>query len=551
MTEEEIKIQMQVDPWAWAFYGALRLTNDRFQAARHKYLIDFMQSEAQKKVVMKATQAGYTAAAIIIVIHSLIHKLIKQGVLYLFPNEKEVTNFSQSRFKSLIDDNPSLIKKYIHRNDVNNVSIKRINGKPLYFAGASATQNIQGLAPESVSLRSKPVDMIVYDEKDLMNLDMLTQITGRMGHVEAEDVREIVLSNPTIPGYGIAADFEDSDQRHWGYRCGCREWTIPIEDYEKCVHPADSEGERGYLICRKCGSRLEIAKGQWIKKREHSDVAGWLWSWFENSYKDPMMVINALENATEGVEKMKVYNTYFGLPYIPATDALTEQDVYHCCGNDLMSGSDRGPCAMGVDVGDTIHAVIGKKLADDRFKLVWVDSVTDYGQLHEIARRFNVKVCVIDAGPEGHSTRDFQNQEPYLVYRCRYQDNPKSNLKIDDLNMTVDRTDIFDKTHELFIKRKIEIPRKCPRVDEFVRQVTNAVRIRVANSDEVKMRTGKEYLFRYRPRKTGIGDHFRSALNYFLLATYYVQTVSEYDYDGLNFLKERNSNEYTHEVAFA
>ena len=73
------------------------------------------------------------------------------------------------------------------------------------------------------------------------------------------------------------------------------------------------------------------------------------------------------------------------------------------------------------------------------------------------------------------------------------------------------RTGIFDKTHRLLAEKQIELPRKCPEVDTFVKQVCGTAKVLETNE-----KTGTSV---YRYRKVGSdGDHYRNALNYFALA---------------------------------
>jgi hypothetical protein len=73
------------------------------------------------------------------------------------------------------------------------------------------------------------------------------------------------------------------------------------------------------------------------------------------------------------------------------------------------------------------------------------------------------------------------------------------------------RTGIFDRTHALLTDGSISLPHQCPEVEEFARQCCNC-----AKFEEKDKRKGT-MVFRYRP--TGDNqEHFRNALNYFVIA---------------------------------
>jgi hypothetical protein len=539
----ELEEMESVNPWLWAYSNGINLDGEVFQSKGHAYLKDFMTSPARHKVVRKATQGGFTLATILCVLHMLIHGLGKpiRGILYLFPTADEVYGFSQSRFAPLIRGN-TCISKHINTKDVNNAMLKRIGRSNLFFSGARATQSISGLAKESAALRSKPIDLTVYDEEDLMDPDIRAFAESRMEHSWLKG--EIELSNPTIPEFGISKSFDKSDRRHWGYRCGCGVWTVPLLDYENCVH-VDKEG-KGFLACKKCDRKLELDEGQWVKPfGGDSEIAGWAWSHFENSFADPAEVIRRLEASTDGTERQKIYNYKLGLPYIPVEDRLVVSDVYSCCGSDPIRTSSRGPCAMGVDVGNILHTVIGKNLGNNKHKILWMGEVKDFNELHDIAAKFSVESAVVDIGPEGHSVRAFQKGEPYVVFSCRYQDRAKTVEKLDsDAGMlVVDKTSIFDQSRELFIKNRVELPRRSPSVETYAQQVCNAVRLREELNEGMVKRTHKQWVYRYR----ALGDdHYRSATNYFMLACKYVRQAG---LDPVTSQRKRQ-NEYTHKVAF-
>ena len=539
-----LKKAESVNPWLWSYNNGINLDGEVFQRTNHKYLQDYMECTAQRKVVRKATQGGFTLATILCVLHALIHGLGKpiRGVLYLFPTADEVYGFSQSRFAPLIMGN-TCISSHINKKDVNNAMLKRVGGSNLFFSGARVTQNISGLAKESAALRSKPIDLTIYDEEDLMDPDVRAFAESRMEHSWLKG--EIELSNPTIPGFGISKSFEESDKRHWGYRCGCGEWTVPLLDYDTCVH-IDKDG-KGYIACKKCGKKLNIDDGQWVRPfGTKTEVAGWAWSHFENSFADPAEIIRRIESSTDGTERQKLYNYKLGLPYIPVEDRLVASDVFACCGSDPIQTASTGPCAMGVDVGNKLHVVIGKNLGNNKLKVIWVGALDNFNELHDTAAKFNVESAVVDIGPEGHSVRAFQKQEPYVVFSCRYQDRAKTVEKLDsDAGMlVVDKTSIFDQSRDLFVKNWVELPRRTPSIEEYARQVCNAVRLREELNDGMVKRTHKQWVFRYRALDD---DHFRSATNYFMLACKYVRRA------GIEPLLTRRNrrNEYTQDVAFS
>ena len=188
-----------VDPWYWAWANKIQLFSGPFLLEGHEWMVKPMQSTARRRCNKKATQGGGTDGEVLRVAHGMIHGRYKQGVGYLFPSSDDVTDFSKSRFKSLIQNNPETIGKYVRNTD--SATLKQIGGAFLYLRGARMTQKVANLERESAKLRSFSADLIVYDEYDLMSEKAIAKARGRMGASTVKE--ESYLSNPTVPGYGI------------------------------------------------------------------------------------------------------------------------------------------------------------------------------------------------------------------------------------------------------------------------------------------------------------------------------------------------------------
>jgi hypothetical protein len=129
---------------------------------------------------------------------------------------------------------------------------------------------------------------------------------------------------------------------------------------------------------------------------------------------------------------------------------------------------------MGIDVGEKMHYVVGQRVDNNRFKILLVGVATDFGQLHDIAERMKVKMCVIDKGPDIHGVKEFQKQERFPVYRCQYSEFLMTGANFDRETgiVKVNRNEICDRVHDAFTTDKISIPRECTEIKEFAEQMT-------------------------------------------------------------------------------
>lgn len=511
------EVASRVDPGYWALINQIKLQSGTYSFKGHEYQKEPMRSRSRRICCMKGTQGGWTEMFVLRALHGMIYEKYPRGVLYMFPTTDDVREFSKSRFNTLISSNRESIGKYVKRygKGTDSVSLKKVRDALLYLRGARLTQSI-GIGDgekESSKLRSIPVDLVVFDEVDLMDEDAQLKAIMRMGASKVGE--EVYLSNPTLPDFGIDKLFQASDQRHLMRKCPCGHWTCAETEFPECV-AIDSNG-RGYIKCSKCGKAIGYRKCEWVPavRDNTSYMHGHHWSQLSSAYNDPAEILEDFNNPPRG-NLGDVYRLRLGLPYVAAEDRLSVDSVMKCCGNDCMpTGYTDGQCAMGVDVGKMKHIVIGIMTGKDHYEILKVARRSSWNDIHDLARKFNVKSAVIDIRPYEDEVRRFQESEKaYQIYLCQYDENTVISTNFNKLTgiVKVNRTEICDSTHRIVTEQNIKLPRRCPEVDEFAKQLCNIAKVLMTNK-----RTNTP-IFRYRPIGSG-GDHYRHALNYFYLAT--------------------------------
>lgn len=241
---------------------------------------------------------------------------------------------------------------------------------------------------------------------------------------------------------------------------------------------------------------------------------GYQHSQLTSVYNDPLEILDAFRNPPEG-NIADVYRLRLGLPYVAAEDRLTKAQVLGCCNSDIPVSSHAGPCAMGVDVGKIKHIVIGMKLGNDQYEIVKTTRLSSWQDIMDLAVRFNVKSAVIDIRPYEDSAREFQKNAKFRTYLCEYKENAVSDYVYRDRSngspdvVSANRTQIFDATHRLTVTPGgLSIPRYDDEIEEFAKQMCGAFKV-----NETNKKTGTS-VYRYK----GKYEHYRNALNYFLLA---------------------------------
>ena len=516
--EQMIQVVHSMDCFHWVTDNKLQLGSGDWKLKGHEYQIPWLQESAPVQCFIKGAQIGATECLVLRTLHGMVFGKYKQGALYLFPTRDDVKDFSKARFDPLIEANP-FIGAHVQSTDAQN--IKRIGQGFLYLRGARSTKNVGGAKKSSSQLKSIPVDRIIFDEMDEIEPDMITLAEERVSHSEVKEM--MYLGTPTIPEYGIDHMYQQSDQRVWMVECKhCgKEASLDLEFPDSLRRRPDGTV---YRCCIKCSGEVYPRHGRWEAQypSRSKDIVGWWISQLNSIYVDPTHILNLYEDPPHG-DLSEVMNSKLGRAYIPAENKITEQEVFSCCGQDSMLSRHDGPTCMGVDVGLKLHTVIAERRTRNTLKIIKVGRYDSFNDLHDLARDFNVKSAVIDLFPEKRKVVEFGKNERFSVFGCNYIETAVGNIHWDEKGRIVkgNRTEICDMSHQLIAEQgRLEIPRRNAEIAQFARECASIAKVLVDKKD-----TG---LSTFRYRKVGTkADHYRHALNYALLASERIGTVSD------------------------
>jgi hypothetical protein len=381
------------------------------------------------------------------------------------------------------------------------------------------------------------VDRVVFDELMLMNQEVVSLAKGRMN--DSDVAEEVYIANAGGEDETIDLIMKQTDQQFWWRKCGCGTWTCAEKSFPQCVkyYPdADERARagkhRGYVGCDKCGKPVpmctgydyeagEIIGGEWRPDNPSvKDFEGYNLSHLASLklINDPASVLEDFINPPNN-DKGNVLRLRLGQAYSSAEDKLHEHTILDNCGNDGMAERHEGPCAMGVDVGNIYHIVIGIRTGAERFEIIKVAQVQSFNDIHDLTRRYNVRSTVVDIGPVGEAHRVFQKSERSYgnkVWLCRYDESPLIESDFNENNGIVKayRTGIFDKSHRYLTEGNIRLPRLQPAIKEFAKQCCNCAKHR----EEDKYGGYVSRYYKVGTQDSLHGDHYRNALNYFILA---------------------------------
>jgi len=489
-----------VDPWFWAFYHKMKLGSGPFGLAGNEFQPGWMQSTAKRKCGRKATQMTLTEAEVIDSLHGCIWGMYPKGVLYLFPTRNDVTDFSAARFKPLITENPVI---GIHISNTNRENLKNVGGGMIYFRSGHV---------DSATLKSIPVDKVVFDEFDEMTMAARGLAIKRMSSSTVQ--KEVYLANPTLTDYGIDKLYEvESDRRIWEIKCQkCGKYSCLETHFPECLERL-SDGTV-IRLCPKCRDReLYTRNGRWTPRNpERSEWMEGFWiSHLNNAFMDQRDILNTYEklDTLKPYEVAQFWNLSMGMGYVSTENRLSIEQVLALCSTDGMETKDLGPCTMGVDQGNDIHVVIGKR--GDKSRIVHLDIYKDWEDLDNLMKYFNVSLCVVDALPETRNARAFSERHKGKVFLNYYNEHQKGSYAWNerDLIVSCNRTESLDASHKEIMDEDIILPKQCEIVQTFAKHMHD-----VAKKLEEDEESGSK---RYVYIKLG-DDHFRHAFNYECMA---------------------------------
>lgn len=513
----------QMDLLTWTcLYRRMLKPGVPFDLTRHPYLAEIYQQTAPHKVLRKASQQGLSEYAISYALHGA--GVRDATVLYIFPTDRAVSDFSKARLGPALEASPMLAQLVVDsrgsdgKRGSDQVTLKRVGDRFLYFRGAQVQPD--GRAPQ---LKSVDADIVILDELDEMDPRAPEISYKRLGHSLINEW--VKISTPTYPGVGIDASYKESDQRHWHVRCRhCGErqpLTIDqvVMEWDPLRRPVAWHGMkegRAWVACRKCRRELDrLGHGEWIATSPGRDIVGYHMSKLFSHYTPLLEIVTNLQQVDQ-TKRRETWNQDLGLPYEEKGKKLTDT-VLDECRQDYAMGPVAGERPfMGVDVGAELHVIIRAPADENGHRRLRLATTVDtFQQVLNLLREYQVQTCVVDALPETRAARDFQMEGGFgRVWVAYYQDLSKepepTRWKDDDGNVDIDRTRSLDVLMARFYEGENALPADIRNVRDYYEQMKAPNRVLVKSAQG---KTVAQY------DEGGLPDHFAHAENYCAVAS--------------------------------
>jgi len=387
--------------------------------SNHFFLRELYLDTSDEIATQKPSQIGVSTWAILTELHDARYWGINQ--IHTLPTGADVQKFVPSKTNEIIKQNP-VIKAGLSGKEVDAVGQKQLGKAFLYYKGTHSER-------EALMLSS---DRNWYDEIDKSDM---TQISNYESRLEGADSlrQKRYISTPTVPGYGVNAKFEVSDQKFWRFKCGsCRK-------EQHMTWPENIDMIKKIYICKHCGSELTremIRNGAWKAKYPSRKISGYQLTQMIAPWITPEMMVDAYHDAEEGRNDMTLeyfYNHKLGLPFMESSSIISKGLILSNLSNAEHVETES---IMGVDVQEReLYAILGSqegiygilRLQDD-VEYVQSNGVRGKGKWErwaEVMNAYGVTHCVIDAGYKPNEVAENAAKFEGRVWMQWYKEDPK------------------------------------------------------------------------------------------------------------------------------
>ena len=492
-------------------YGVNPDSGEPYRLTGYEYLTGILDSLAPRIVLMKAAQVGATVMAMLRTLWFLEAK--QKSCMYLFPTHRSAARFRQGRFSVMVQRSPFFR------------SAVRPTGAPGQLRVGMAQFYCHG-ARSRVELMSSPVAYLTLDERDelyraagLENTPWSAVDLARQRLSGQPESWELSLSTPTIPGYGIAAEFARSWVFHFEVKCPhCQRPVTP--SWPAGVAGIEGPWQRACFCCPHCRAlwthiarRQIIARGLWRSPVPASpgQAEGYHLSQLLSPVARASRLVQQWQEAQGDPAALQIFhNAVLGLPYLAEgarlAAATLEAAIARSEGR-KMAATARFTAA-GIDVGPRLlHIVITQK-QQQQCHILWAGVVLDWQALRQVLETYGVVSYVVDAQPETHEARRLVHECPG-GWMCYYRSDAQAQPVYDGTQhiLRVPRSESLDALYRAWNTGRVVAPVDLP--GEFAAQLQSPARVvRQARRGMPQV----EYLESAGP------DHYAHAMNYSLLA---------------------------------
>jgi hypothetical protein len=452
----------------------------------HEYLKGLYMDNSPYIVVRKSTQCGVTEYLIAATMARTI--LEGRSVFYVLPNWGLLSRFVKMRMDATIE------KTAFYASIAWNEQQEE-KSKGRFFESMSLKRYGQGVvaligSQSRSGFTEFPADDVIVDEEDECDQEILPMAAERLSH--SKDPRWIRVGNPTFQSRGISSEYAQTDMKRWFIRCPkCGEAVNPDffahvvrEDAPGVYVLRDENWEAGNTadirMIHECGGALDrFIAGEWVAEHPRIARSGYhISKLFSTNARIETIVDRFNQGLVNDTVMQRFYNAELGLPYTASGAKIDRMMLDACIEDYTMPDGCTEPCIAGVDVGVVLHVRINQLLPDGRERAVYIGSVADLEDLHDLTRKYRIVCGVIDAMPEIRLARKVVSWRGW--FKAVFHGSSKDHL--DKVNgesrqISAGRTEILDSVKEKILSGKLVLPRNVASLPEYYAHMEASVRV--------------------------------------------------------------------------
>lgn len=437
------------------------------------------------KVIEKSRQLGLSEVGMTEVLHFLImHDTTK--AMYIFPRNQQMIDFSKSRISPVFQGSEyfqSLIDK-----DMNSVSTKKILDSYLFMRSGWG-----GALGEGAD-----VDHLSIDEYDRMKDGV--ELSFQEGLKSSRYGLMRRWSTPTIPGRGVNALYQKSDQMRYIWtceHCGHKQF-LTFEDNVIQIKPhgvnnITQEIEDGTFIigCKKCKKPINRwGTGEWVPMYPSiKETRGYHISQLDAAW---ISADDIMRRKFSYASKQLFFNYVIGEPYASEGIMITDADLKAAVRlpKEITARTNNYVAiSAGIDWGEISYMVVLGIKSNGAVDLLNIFTVEDDPKqplrsasfFCAILRAYQPNIIVADAGYGADRNSYGYTQYPASWYSCYWQTNKDGRAKtrfIDLWNeasreVTVDKTMKIQRTLHSIKGQLIGLFPWCEKLEMFCTHLKN------------------------------------------------------------------------------
>lgn len=384
-----------------------RLRGRPFSFKGYEFQQQIVDDEHNDLSVIKPSQVGLSEVQIRKVLAMLMRRTMT--AIFTLPNEKMFKRMSQTRIQPLVAENPVFSPEGSEKL-VRSMNLMQFGKSFLHITGAT-----EGDAT------STPADAVFNDEVDLTDPEMLSLFASRLQNSDLR-IRQ-KFSTPTFNGFGIDLDIQNSDMHEYMIKCSaCNHYQVPevtrdfvhipgLPDHIAKIDEIDLKIldmcnlNDAYVWCEKCHRPLDLGDStqrEWVAKHPHRTARGYIVRPFSTARLDVQYIVQQLLDYKKRDQVRRWYNTVLGLPFTDAQARLSINEIEAVMDQEAIPDVGNAPCAIGIDVGQICHVVLGKGTTTDSmqpflFKAIPVNNLQT--EIDDFFLKYNIVAGAIDRLP--------------------------------------------------------------------------------------------------------------------------------------------------------